>query len=372
MMNPVDMVDCDQCHQSLPITAFPSESHVCSYCASQKRAPVVDLCCRPFAQLTLFGLTDAEKQTLLQYILMLQTLSQTLQRHERDFSAVAYRLSYGSSQQLIKVDVLYWLHHADKQGKRLERERDLLLKIREVACDWLNEMPPPPEQEYKLGTKERSQLQIDCVQRAVPLSQAQFVVLNALLSILADPNSVAVVHKFFPRGTLLRPDDLATIREHRELLQQAVHYSSYRYSLRQLDSLHFLGMDEALCERLPAWSHASKYHFPLVLNQFVLAHALQMPAATLIGPLTIVVDASLHVPSIASVAALQADCVDPTEHVEAELETMAAVMVNDLVRQTSHALYRWSKHNAANVLDKSVSLLPLPRLDVAMSLGADA
>ena len=63
MMNPVDMVDCDQCHQSLPITAFPSESHVCSYCASQKRAPVVDLCCRPFAQLTLFGLTDAEKQT---------------------------------------------------------------------------------------------------------------------------------------------------------------------------------------------------------------------------------------------------------------------------------------------------------------------
>ena len=180
------------------------------------------------------------------------------------------------------------------------------------------------------------------------------------------------MHKFFPRGTLLRPDDLATIREHRELLQQAVHYSSYRYSLRQLDSLHFLGMDEALCERLPAWSHASKYHFPLVLNQFVLAHALQMPAATLLGPLTIVVDASLHVPSIASVAALQADCVDPTEHVEAELETMAAVMVNDLVRQTSHALYRWSKHNAANVLDKSVSLLPLPRLDVAMSLGADA
>ena len=154
-----------------------------------------------------------------------------------------------------------------------------------------------------------------------------------------------------------------------------MHYSSYRYSLRQLDSLHFLGMDEALCELLPAWSHASKYHFPLVLNQFVLAHALQMPAATLLGPLTIVVDASLHVPSIASiasVAALQADGVDPTEHVEAELETMAAVMVNDLVRQTSHALYRWSKHNAANVLDKSVSLLPPPRLDVAVSVGADA
>ena len=109
----------------------------------------------------------------LQFLLMHQSLVALLGDHWEQFDGLAYGLEYSSVQQLIKVDVLYWLHHADKQGKRLSQEKNILLKIREVVCDWLGQKPPPPSQEYKLRSKQRSNLTVACTQRSVPLSMCQ-------------------------------------------------------------------------------------------------------------------------------------------------------------------------------------------------------
>lgn len=114
-----------------------------------------------------------ELSLFLQFLLMHQSLVALLGDHWEQFDGLAYNLEYSSVQQLIKVDVLYWLHHADKQGKRLAQEKNLLLKIREVVCDWLGQKPPPPSQEYKLRSKQRSSLTVAYMQRSVPLSMCQ-------------------------------------------------------------------------------------------------------------------------------------------------------------------------------------------------------
>ena len=192
-MNPPACLRCDRCGKTYPQACFTNaeDPTLCRFCAEHAPPPAEDAS-SPAARFTLFGFSEEEKGELLLHAVMLQSLARALRRFEPVLAPLAYDLSYSSAQQLIRVDVLYWLHHADKQGSKLQRERDLLLKVREVACDWLGRQPPAPEDEYKLGSKARSQLEIRCVERGVPLSQTQLVVLSALLSVLADPNSVAV------------------------------------------------------------------------------------------------------------------------------------------------------------------------------------
>ena len=114
-----------------------------------------------------------EISLFLQFLLMHQSLATLLDARWNELERLAYDLEYSSVQQLIKVDVLYWLHHADKQGKKLAKEKNLLLKIREVVCDWLGQMPPNPSKEYKLRSKQRGELAVACIQRTVPLSMCQ-------------------------------------------------------------------------------------------------------------------------------------------------------------------------------------------------------
>lgn len=363
-MNPPACLRCDRCGKTYPQACFTNaeDPTLCRFCAEHAPPPAEDAS-SPAARFTLFGFSEEEKGELLLHAVMLQSLARALRRFEPVLAPLAYDLSYSSAQQLIRVDVLYWLHHADKQGSKLQRERDLLLKVREVACDWLGRQPPAPEDEYKLGSKARSQLEIRCVERGVPLSQTQLVVLSALLSVLADPNSVAVAHKFFPRGTLLRANDLALLREHRELLEKAAHYSCYAQALRRCASLHFLALDEAFAETRPAWDVMAALHFPLVLSRFALRRCLQLTAMQLLLPLAAVRDA-------ARLEEVSAVCATPAA-LEEDLETMASVLLKELVTQVSRELYRWCKRCAANRLDKALEVPSRPQLDVMVSGECD-
>ena len=96
-------------------------------------------------------------------------------------------------EKLDKVDVLYWLHHADKQGKRLAQEKNLLLKIREVVCDWLGQKPPPPSQEYKL----RSPLYLGGMTREAEFEKANPEVVYVLHNTQANGLGEAM-----PKGTI--------------------------------------------------------------------------------------------------------------------------------------------------------------------------
>ena len=146
-MNPAPLLTCDRCGKTYPQSCFISgtsveDTSLCRFCAEHAQPPSEDAS-SPAARFALFGFSEQEKNELLQHALMLQSLGRALRRFEPVLAPLAYDLSYASAQQLIKVDVLYWLHHADKQGDKLARERDLLLKVREVACDWLGQQPPP-------------------------------------------------------------------------------------------------------------------------------------------------------------------------------------------------------------------------------------
>lgn len=357
-MNPPSLATCTRCNKTYPQACFPdTENTLCRFCAENAKPPAMDAS-SPAPRFALFSFSDEEKAALLQHAMMLQSLARALRRFETVLGPLAYELSYSSTQQLIKVDVLYWLHHADKQGSKLQRERDLLLKVREVACDWLGSQPPAPEEEYKLGSKARSQLEIRCVQRSVPLSQTQLVVLNALLSVLADPDSIAVVHKFFPRGTLLRANDLALLREHRELLEKASHLTCYAHSINQCASLHFLALDEVFAESQPAWNTTADLHFPLLLNRFSLRRCLQLSASQLLLPLTAIRDAA-RLDEVSAVSVMPAV-------VEEDLEAMANVLLKELVTHVTRELYKWCKRCAASSMDDSLEIPARLQLDAGV------
>ena len=168
-----------------------------------------------------------------------------------------------------------------------------------------------------------------------------------------------MAHKVFPRGTLLRANDLALLREHRELLEKAAHYSCYAQALRRCASLHFLALDEAFAETRPAWDVMAALHFPLVLSRFALRRCLQLTATQLLLPLAAVRDAE-------RLEEVSAVCATPAA-LEEDLETMASVLLKELVTQVSRELYRWCKRCAASRLDRAVEVPSRPQLDVVAS-----
>ena len=145
-----------------------------------------------YACFTQFNFSEQEYSLLLHTLTLTHSLSSLLREHATTLGTIIHTLSYSTLQHLLKVDLLYWLHHADKHGQKLANETAILLKLRETVYDWLGESPPSPEQEYKLGTTARRELAIACVQRCVSPSYLQLVVLQALLSIFADPHSPSV------------------------------------------------------------------------------------------------------------------------------------------------------------------------------------
>ena len=171
-MNPAQLIECGTCHQQFPPHLF-EDAEQCKFCSHDRSPKGVDADLLPFARRTLYNFSSAELSLLLQFLLMHQSLATLLEARWSELERLVYDLEYSSVQQLIKVDVLYWLHHADKQGKKLASTKTLLLKIREVVCDWLGQLPPNPAREYKLRSKQRGELAVACIQRTVPLSMCQ-------------------------------------------------------------------------------------------------------------------------------------------------------------------------------------------------------
>lgn len=171
-MNPAQLTECEKCHQQFPAHLF-EDTEQCKFCSNDRKPKGVEPDLLPLACRTLYNFTSTEISLFLQFLMMHQSLSTLLEARWNELERIVYDLEYSSVQQLIKVDVLYWLHHADKQGKKLAKEKNILLKIREVVCDWMDQMPPNPSKEYKLRSKQRGELAVACTQRTVPLSMCQ-------------------------------------------------------------------------------------------------------------------------------------------------------------------------------------------------------
>ena len=101
-----------------------------------------------YACFTQFNFSEQEYSLLLHTLTLTHSLSSLLREHATTLGTIIHTLSYSTLQHLLKVDLLYWLHHADKHGQKLANETAILLKLRETVYDWLGESPPSPEQEY--------------------------------------------------------------------------------------------------------------------------------------------------------------------------------------------------------------------------------
>ena len=277
-----------------------------------------------YACFTQFNFSEQEYSLLLHTLTLIHSLSSLLRDHATTLGTVIHSLSYSTLQHLLKVDLLYWLHHADKHGQKLANETAILLKLRETVYDWLGESPPSPEQEYKLGTTARRELAIACVQRSVSPSYLQLVVLQALLSVFADPHSPSVTARFFPRFTLLRNSDLKLIKEHRTLLSLCIPLASFSLTLASLESASFLASDVTLTETAPSWSVPSSLRLPRLLQRYCLNHLSQILTPSLLIPLQISMNAYEKLTFN--------DCI------QAEYEQECGEMVNQLVDKVSRFL----------------------------------
>lgn len=300
-----------------------------------------------------YNYSESEIRVLLDYLNMQQSLSVLLKKYQYDAAGLIYSLMYEDIQQLIRVDILYWLHHADRHGRKSANEKSLLLKIREVVCDWLGEEPPPPEEEYKLRSKDRSRLTIKCIKRTILPSMTQMIVLQSLLSVFADPNSNAVVYKFIPRGTLLNAGDVALIEDHQILLQSCVNLSSFQYCIHQLSSVHFYGKTEILNESCPNWNIPRSITFSHLLTSFILKNVFSLSSSVLLMPLAL----------LKSVYSNERETTN-TQWILEETEKDIGEYVNDLVYRISHKLYRWCKDCAVHRMNDSKPLPPPIQLDV--------
>ena len=289
------------------------------------------------------------------------SLTMLLRKHTTTLAPLIHSLAYSTLQQLMKVDLLYWLHHADKRSSKLGNEKTLLLKLREIVQDWLGKNPPPPEQEYKLGTKERRQLAVVCVRRVVSPSHLQMVVLQALLSVFADPHSMAVTAKFFPRFTLLREDDLNLIRDHRQLLGVCAELSSFSAMLTKMDIPSCFAYDSSLSEKGPDWNVPVHLRFPRVLQQYILTNLRQIHTESLFIPLQLCQRA-------------MEEC-DGNEIVRTELEEECGTLVNMIVEGVTERVYLNCKQLAiAQILTEQGTFVSSPSLlslNVCVKMNSD-
>lgn len=329
------------------------DDRVCQFCKKQIKKERVNKDNLTYMERISYNYTENEIRILLEYMRMQQDLMMVLGNYQYDLSTILYSLLYEDIQQLIRVDVLYWLHHADRHGKKADNEKRLLLKIREVVCDWLGEQPPPPDQEYKLRSKERSKLEITCVKRAILPSMTQILVLQSLLSVFADPHSTAVVYKFFPRGTILTPNDLHLIQEHRSLIQDCVNLNSFQFCMKELTSLHFYGVTEGLNEKCSSWNIPSTMHFSHLLSSYILKHIFKVSSSVLFTPLIL----------LKSVYSKQIETVD-AQWILDEVECDVGSYLNDIVGRITHKLYRWCKTCAVHRMNPDKALPSPIVLDV--------
>ena len=277
-----------------------------------------------YACFTQFNFSEQEYSLLLHTLTLTHSLSSLLREHATTLGTIIHTLSYSTLQHLLKVDLLYWLQHADKHGQKLANETAILLKLRETVYDWLGESPPSPEQEYKLGTTARRELAIACVQRCVSPSYLQLVVLQALLSIFADPHSPSVTARFFPRFTLLRNSDLKLIKEHGTLLSLCIPLASFSLTLSSLESVSFFASDVTLTETAPSWAVPSSLRLPRLLQRYCVNHLSQVLTSSLLVPLQISTNAYDKL--------IFNDCI------QAEYEQECGEMVNQLVDKVSRFL----------------------------------
>lgn len=277
-----------------------------------------------YACFTEFNFSEQDYSLLLHALTLTHSLSSLLRTHATTLSTIIHSLAYSSLQHLLKVDLLYWLHHADKHGQKLANETAILLKLRETVYDWLGESPPPPEQEYKLSTTARRELAVACVQRSVSPSHLQLVVLQALLSVFADPHSPSVTARFFPRFTLLRNTDLKLIKEHRTLLSLCIPLSSFSLTLSSLEWASYFANDVCLTEMASSWAVPSSLRLPRLLHRYCLVHLSQIRTQTLLIPLQICTNAYEKLTFN--------DCI------QAEYEQECGEMINLLVDRVSRSL----------------------------------
>ncbi len=278
-----------------------------------------------YACYTQFNFSEREYSLLLHTLTLMHSLSQLLRSHAHILGSLIHSLSYSSLQHLLKVDILYWLHHADKHGQKLANETAILLKLRETVYDWLGETPLPPEQEYKLGTKERRELAITCVRRSVSPSHLQLIILQSLLSVFSDPHAASITARFFPRFTLLRSADLKLIKEHRILLSLCIPLASFSLTLSSLESVSYLASDVSLTETSPSWSVPSSLRLPRLLQQYSLSHLTQTLTQSLLLPLQI------------GVFAYEKFVFN--ECIQAESEQECGEMLNQLIDKLSFSMY---------------------------------
>ena len=356
LANPQELYECSSCGGDYPDSHFKSlavSPLVCKYCSEGTKKEKLFKEYAEYMKRIHYNYSENEIRVLLDYLNMQQSLSTLLKKYQHDVSNIFYSLMYEDIQQLIRVDILYWLHHADRHGKKSANEKALLLKIREVVCDWLGEEPPPPEEEYKLRSKDRSQLTIKCIKRTALPSMTQMIVLQSLLSVFADPNSNAVVYKFIPRGTLLNALDVAMIEDHQLLLQGCVNVASFQYCMNQLSSIHFYGMTEILNESCPNWNIPRSITFSRLITSFVLKNVFSLSSSVLLMPLAL----------LKSVYSTERQTADAQWILE-ETEKDIGEYVNDLVYRISHKLYRWCKDCAIHTMNETKPLPPPIQLDV--------
>lgn len=355
------LYECSSCGEEYPGSSFASlntDPLVCQYCSKGVKKENIQKEFKDYASSVSFNYTESEIRTLLDYLNMQQSLTLLMKQYQYDVTSLLYPLLYEDIQQLIRVDILYWLHHADRHGKKASNEKNLLLKIREIVCDWLGEEPPPPEEEYKLRSKDRSRLEIKCVKRTILPSMTQMIVLQSLLSVFADPNSAAVIIKFIPRGTLLSPADVKLIEDHQNLLQSCVQLSSFDFCVNQLSSLHFYGVTELLNETCPNWNIPRSLTFSHLLTSYVLKNMFSFSSSILLLPLAL----------FKSVDSTQRQTVDAQWIIE-ENEKDMGEYVNDLVYRLTHKLYRWCKDCAVHHMNPEKALPPSIQLNVPIRIG---
>ena len=343
------MYTCLQCQHQYPAWYFASlqeDELKCKYCEKGLKNEGVSNEYSYFTERISYNYSEAEIQVLLEFLDIQQNLLLVLKNYQYDMKELFHSLLYDNIQQLIRVDVLYWLHHADLHEKKLKDEKDLLLKIREIVCDWLNMQPPSPEQEYKLRSKERSKLEITCVKRTVLPSMAQIVVLQSLLSVFADPQSKAMNMKFIPRGTLLRPSDYQLIQEHQAILQDCVNLSSFQYCIDHLASSPFYCLTEIHHEYCPLFNIPSSFHFTNLLSSFILKHIFKLSASTVLLPLILFKSALTY----------QKQHGEEDSWLTDEIEKDVGVYINNLITRIVRKLYRWCKACAVYQMNEEKSL----------------
>ena len=227
LAHPCPLFPCCICRRYLPMAKFEQSQQQllsqnkfarCSDCmkssnASAKETSIVIEESRHYASSLQYNIDKEEKKQLLNTCVLIKNIASELKKVEATVSSIIRKEIYRRIQYFVKDELLYWLHHVDKAGrKKTLWLMDILIKFSECLGDWYNNKYPDPDSDYRLKSKDRGLIHYEYLPRAVAPSVSQLLLYSSLLSSIIDDQSPAIPKQSLFGKSIFTTQDIDKIK----------------------------------------------------------------------------------------------------------------------------------------------------------------